>query len=134
MTRTTERTITYSRDPSGREVAHVPLARRSETAAIYRDDLERLTTSGVPFPWYLNTARCCSYVSAYDPDHLGKNQTVARRLIDAPKGRIVKYRDGDRLNLRRDNLYLTEGASAKGKTPATKLISAKTHEGGNGDA
>ena len=39
--------------------------------------------------------------------------TPARVLLEAGPGQIVKYRDGDRTNLRRDNLYLASGPAKR---------------------
>ena len=37
---------------------------------------------------------------------------VARVIMDAGKGEGVRYQDSDKLNLRRDNLYLVADAKA----------------------
>ena len=44
------------------------------------------------------------YVAFYDPSRAGDTALVARVLL-ASGTRAVRYRDGDRLNLRRSNLY-----------------------------
>jgi hypothetical protein len=115
-------TILYTRDEDGLEVAQVPLRDRSHAvigrAVIERDGLEALQAAGVPTPWFLNTSSSGNaYVNAPDRVHKGRSLPVARTVLGTGKGTVVRYRDGNRLNLKRSNLYLAKHAAAKGKTP-----------------
>lgn len=128
----TQITITYARDADGVEVALVPVNSRKGIvgcATIERSDLERLDAYGVPRHWYLNSAHGCGYVSFAARAFKGGNQTVARLIVGAGFRKAVRYRDGDRLNLRRSNLYLADGPTAKGKTPVAGSDLDQTHEG-----
>jgi hypothetical protein len=51
----------------------------------------------------------------------GTTVTIARLITQASLRRIVRYRDGDRLNLRRDNLHFDAGWA---KDRERKIISA----------
>lgn len=101
------RAIIATRDAGGREVVHVHLA-RGQVATLDRNAFDRLMRLGVSPNWFLNVAGSGKlYVRASVPVALGwgNNVTVAR-LIAAPEGKeVVRYRDGDCLNLRHSNLY-----------------------------
>ncbi len=105
--------------PSG-EAVRVPIFnRRNEVidfAEVYADDLARLEQQGFGLRWYFNRASGKSYVSTAERFHKGGNAQVARLISGAPKGLVVRYRDQDPRNLRRENLYFETG-NAKGKTP-----------------
>jgi hypothetical protein len=49
------------------------------------------------------------YVFHYDPSHPGTGSPVARTLTNAGPRRVMKYRNGDRTDLRRSNLYNVAG-------------------------
>jgi len=61
------------------------------------------------------------YVSFYDPWSAGEMATLARLLVGAGRGQRVRYRDGDRTNLRLSNLRIERGA-AKGVTPNARVM------------
>ena len=131
--KTRDNTIPFTRDDDGLEVAHVPLRDRQREvigfAIVERGDLEALQAAGVQTPWFINSAASGhSYVNAPERKHRGRSQPVARVIMSAPNGVIVRYRDGNRRNLRRSNLYLTEHPCAKGKTPLTGSISCEKPE------
>ena len=122
--------ITFTTDPDGTEIALVPVGRREgRTAEIRADDLSELERQGVSRFWYFKTANGNGYVNAHDPDHLGGNRTIARLLTNAGKGQSVKYRDGNRLNLRRSNFYLVESGNARGQTPKAGSDLCQSREG-----
>jgi hypothetical protein len=128
----TRNTTKFTRDPDNTEFALVPVNARSGIvgyAILDRDALERLEADAVPTRWHLNTARGNGYVSCTNRAFKGGNQTVARLITGAGCGQAVRYHDGDRLNLRRANLYLTDGPSAKGKTPVAGPDFAQISEG-----
>lgn len=55
--------------------------------------------------WYLNRQRTVEYVLVNNKK-TGNNCTVARLIMDPPRGYVVRYRNGNRKDLRRSNLYL----------------------------
>lgn len=114
---------TFTRDPDGREVAHVRLGTRKAAnsapkfAKLDRADYEALIADGWSGRWYLNNSgNGYTYVNVADGRHKGSSAPVVRLLENPGRGRIVTYADADRLNLRRSNLVVTTG-NAAGKTP-----------------
>lgn len=113
MTTRINRHPTYAKDRDGKDIVLVPLANHSEPAKLLKDDFERLTSMGLTTSWtFNNDGKGHSYVRTHAP---GSNLiTVARAVADVGRGRCIHYRDGNRLNLRRDNLTSSPGY-AKGK-------------------
>jgi len=110
-----KRSPVYTQDRDGKAIVLVPLANHAQPAKLFPEDLELLSSSGLGMAWTFNPAgNGTPYVRAYANVH-GKLVTVARLILGVGRGRRVQYRDGDRLNLRRDNLVATQGY-AKGKT------------------
>ncbi len=108
-------TISVKTIAAGPGVVHVPLANANEPAIIDSDAFDKLTAAGVSLCWTLNTAgdRQHRYVRAPASGVTGGLVTVARIVMDAGPGQIVRYRDGDPLNLTRSNLYLTSGSAKR---------------------
>lgn len=115
----------FTTDNAGRELAHVPLANREERATLYAEDYRRLmagewspcwqlTNVGWKFPYVL--------VRALNPKGKHRTLTVARLVAQVGKGQRVSYADGNRLNLRRDNLLIHEGHA---RTPVEALQARK---------
>jgi len=97
--------ITNDRDRGS--IVHVPLARDGRREAVLDlDDYNELIGLGV----YQNWQGRGGQVGARGPD--GITLLIARVLTDAKPGQRVIFRDGDCLNLRRDNLDLSEGGFA----------------------
>lgn len=119
------RTSTTSEDQRGRTIVLVPLANHLRPARLLLADFEALKTRGVSDQWTMNEARpghCYVRASAVAPART--LVTIARVLLAAPPGRLIGYRDGDRTNLLRENLYIkgTERRARRGRT--------KQNEGG----
>jgi len=81
------------------------------------EDFERIKAQGLTLCWYMNAR------AAGDRDHAyvrcrvkGKGtRQVAHFVAAPPKGYAVRHRDGNPLNLRRSNLFLTlRGSRTKG--------------------
>lgn len=83
--------------------------RPGQFALIDRADFEQWTAEGRSTRWLLNGAGGYEYVRVHDPEWAGGLVSVARLLLRAKDGRIVKYANGDRLDLRRSNLWMTDG-------------------------
>ncbi len=75
-------------------------------ATIYQEDYDYLMSIGLSSSWNLWPN---GYVIACAYKAKGNNVSVPRVLLDARQGEVVHYVDGNRLNLRRDNLELYEG-------------------------
>ncbi len=92
--------ITHQR---GEYLVHVPLSRNGEKeATVSYEDYHTLLSLGVSPNWQLTGGS----VVARTP--IGQ-ALIGRILMDAKKGQQVRYKDGNSLNLRRDNLMLRNG-------------------------
>lgn len=64
----------------------------------------------------------------YCPQVAGRMAGVARDIIQPGRGRVIRYKDADRLNLRRANLQIEEGR-AKGQSAAPQSIKGPAEHG-----
>lgn len=102
----------FTTGADGQQLVHVALANTDLYATLYVKDYQRLTDAGFSPFWALtNTGGHFRYVlvSARSPGNRRRSLTVARLIAGAGKGQQVSYADGDRLNLRAENLVLVEG-------------------------
>jgi hypothetical protein len=125
--------ITRTHDTDGRPIAVIPLA-NGGTAKMLAADWQEWNRLGLPTRWTLNpTGNGHAYVRAARTRATGCLFTPARVLLEAGRGQIVRYRDGDTSNLRRDNLYLASGPAkrcdatipAAPKRPPSKATEAR---------
>jgi hypothetical protein len=101
-------------DENGQRCVRVPLANAAGEAVTYWETYWELIDSGVSSHWRYNHNRGGQRGDRYVKAYVGsESQTVARLILKAGRGEVVHYRDGNRLNLRPDNLYLTAGGFAK---------------------
>lgn len=115
----------FTIDNGGRELAQVPLARCELHATLYAEDYRRLMDARWSSCWTLtNTGGRFPYVlvQAHNPRGRKRSLTVARLIAQVGKGQLVSYADGDRLNLRRDNLLIRKGTAW---TPVDSLLARK---------
>lgn len=102
----------YTTDTDGQELAHIALANTDQRATLYAEDFRQLMVEGWSRHWTLaNTGGRFEYVLANVRGPMNNPRTVpvARLIAQAAKGRRVTYIDGDRTNLRRDNLRIVKG-------------------------
>lgn len=98
-----DRSPTYT-FADGWELARVPIARDGkQEAVIHKADYLELIGLGLSGNWFLIRNTVCARVPG------GKTILVARAILDAQPGTIIKYLDGDGKNLRRDNLKVMNG-------------------------
>lgn len=101
------RPVVYTTDTDGQPIVLVPLSSGAR-AKLFPRHYERLQRMGIGPNWFLNgNGRGQFYVRAKSPAGSGwGNLAQVARLIACPskRGASVTYRDGDRLNLRWDNL------------------------------
>lgn len=103
-------------DERGRQYAQVPIAGTELFALVDGADLDDLLEIA-PLPWWYNdNGRGQSYVKHHQPGVRGRRGRVARKITGAGQGQIVRYLNGDRLDLRRANLTIGRGR-AVGQTP-----------------
>jgi hypothetical protein len=133
--RTVRRVPTFTTDESGRALVLVPLPDQQQHVRILREDFFRITRAlRASDQWQENdNGKGTNYIRVrlpkerpagipYLEDAVTPRQThavIARLVLKVPSDRIVRYRDGDRLNLVRENLYTEEDDSPRpGKKPA----------------
>jgi hypothetical protein len=110
------RTLIATRDQDGRKIVLVYLANGS-CARLFRKDFKRLMRLGVSPNWCLNKDGTGNYgyVRAPVPAEFGWSATLMMlaRMIVSPRlrGHVIRYRDGNPLNLRRDNLEMVKRAT-----------------------
>lgn len=101
--------ITFATEANGSRIALIPLANTQRKAIIDADDIETLRSKGVSLAFHLNSnGSNHSYVRA--PRSKRNKVMVVRAITDAkPYEEHVHYRDGNRENLRRENLIVCPG-------------------------
>lgn len=108
-----QRDPTYSIDPLGNRLAHISMANTDRKAVIYAEDFARLMAAGFSRCWKFNQnghGNGYPTLNAFSPEGFNREVMVARLVAEAPRGWCVSTRDGDSLNLRRDNLEFKRGA------------------------
>lgn len=91
----------------GEAVHRVPLSNRPDTfATLDKAGYDLLVARGVDFLILSTVTGGNSYVQAQRPGSLHRWDTVARLITGAGKGQLVRYANGDRLDLRHSNLHL----------------------------
>ncbi|HFF6212255.1 MULTISPECIES: hypothetical protein [Stenotrophomonas] len=106
----------------GHEVAEVPLANGRGTASLYAEDYRRIIADGYHPDWCVTVgANATPYVATRG----GRRTTIAARLVAcAMPGNRVRYVDGDRFNLRWNNLLVTEGPSKQDARNIVEIFEA----------
>lgn len=90
---------------NGREVYRVPLDReKTKWATVWAEDYELLVGIGLSPNW--SSAHRQGYILAPAYKHPNNQVMVARVLLNAGPGETVGYKDRDKRNLTRDNLYI----------------------------
>jgi hypothetical protein len=96
--------ITTTKDDNGKEIALVPLFNSRKKAAIYIEDYNELLAMGVPTRWRLVYGVLKVRLPGQRADSF-----LARLLLDCGPGQIVRFKDRNKTNLRRDNLVIAPG-------------------------
>jgi hypothetical protein len=103
-----------------RELITVSVSNRFETT-LYRDDYAVLLALGLSPSWFIWRSGYVATPAPYSPNG---HVNVARVLLDAGEGEVVRYVDSDKLNLRRENLLIEPGFALRrdraALTPAHK--------------
>lgn len=115
-----------STDPDGTPIITVPLT-NGYAATLYLEDWERITTLYGPNWQSLSNGRGRVYASAKrhpDADPMDPRIgpiTMARAIVGAKLGEIVRYRDSNTMNLRRTNLYIVRRKRSAESTATSEL-------------
>lgn len=89
------------------EYVTVPVNRGKHTAKISPEDYGRLKAAGWLERWYVNSnGTGSSYVRSDIANRPESKTTIARLILGAGPGDVVRYRRNDRLDLRRSNIYI----------------------------
>jgi hypothetical protein len=96
---------------AGGAIVRVPLGnRRGVYAILDRADWDAWIKAGRSRTFFLNdNGQGGAYVRFRDTGTAGRVASVARTLVNPGPGKIVRYRDGQPLNLTRQNLVVTDG-------------------------
>ena len=107
-----------------RLLARVPLGGEPGIyAEMWKDDFDFLIRLGLSPNWACYRGNVGFYVTASAVESPSNRVLVARVLLDADAGQMVRYADGNPLNMRRENLRVV--ANAKAKTRARAFIRSK---------
>jgi hypothetical protein len=104
------------KDRDGREIVRVPLGPAFEHhAVLYAEDYKRFCEQYGDNAWYATQAKQdCPDLLYVRVSYRGRSVMVARLLLGAGAGRgIVRYVDGNTLNLRRNNLRVVVGTDER---------------------
>jgi hypothetical protein len=96
----------------GKPITLVPLAGSPDPAALFPEDFDAIKAAGFSDQWFLDSdGKGHGYVRVWRGGTApkAKNIAVARLIMQPESGEKVCYLDGNRLNLRRDNLTLERG-------------------------
>lgn len=111
--------VLHATDTDGAEIVLVPLANLTVKAKVLKEDYERLIALGLSNRWNLNSNNNGLHYVRVSPVNLKGGQTltellVSRLVAQAGSKQIVRYQDGNRLNLRSDNLITSKGTAKHG--------------------
>lgn len=115
--------IIHSIDIDGTPIVQVEMTNRPGWFAIVdRIDFEDLILRGVPLRWFVNRSGAGNeYVRFGRSDVAGKLGSIAPLIMRPGKGRIVTYRNGNRLDLRRRNLQVASGNAKGARAPIERM-------------
>lgn len=99
-------------------IVRVPIRRHPGVfATLDAEDWQRWIATGHSPALYINdNGTGTYYVRAKRYDVAGGTVNLSREIMQPGVGRVVRYHDGDYLNLTKGNLYVEEG-TARGQTP-----------------
>jgi hypothetical protein len=110
--------VQHATGPDGKAIVRVELTNaRGLHATFDRDAWEDyLSRGGNPRLFYNDNGSGTFYVRTFQPGVAGKVVSVARELLRAGRGQVVRYLNSDRLDLRTSNLSV-EAGFAPGQSP-----------------
>ena len=104
----------YTTDADGQQLVHIALANSNQRATLYAEDYQRLMDAGFSPSWqYTRNKSGSAYVTVGACTHKGVDCLVpfSRLVAMAEAGQMVRYRDGNPLNMRAANLKLETGTA-----------------------
>jgi len=118
--------LIYSTDPNGQKVVGVKLSNRPDRCWLYQRDYDAIVAEFGQCSWFMNSnGQGSDYVRLKDRT-IGNNRNVARLVFGSPFRTHIRYRDGDRLNLRSRNLEMQVGSGGcpKKRRKSVKAIAS----------
>lgn len=98
-------------DAAGNPLIHMPLS-GGAVCVLDAPDFDRLAALGVTDRWHFNDdGKGNAYVRVMLRRPAGNLVMVARLILEAPKGQVIRYANKNPLDLRRVNLTLDNGFS-----------------------
>lgn len=113
--------ILHSTDSNGKPVVKVPLSNSNQFATLYEQDFNDLTGLGLSLKWSQASDGMVRVNVTGRP-----NLSVARLVTNAFK-ETVSYANGDKTDLRRDNLILDDSGRGNAKSRARDLVKPRSH-------
>ena len=113
-----QQTVTeHTTGADGQQLAYIALGDSGRRATLYAEDYRRLMDTGFSPCWqHTGDGRGHAYATlgAYNAKGVDCLVPVARLVAQAKAGQIVRYADGNPLNLRSENLKLRAGVARYG--------------------
>lgn len=105
----------WTTDERGRDIVRVPVDETGlRHALVDADDFDRLQSTGLTGVFFVvNNGKGQLYVRTGCTDVSGGQVTVARAILGLGRGEVVRYRAGDRLDLRRCSIQSERGAAKR---------------------
>jgi hypothetical protein len=121
--------VTHAIAPDGAEIVYIALANHTEPATILREDFDEFQARGLSLLWTLNSnGHGNSYVKMGASMTKGNLVQVGRIIARARGKTMVRYLDGNRLNMKRGNLALRACRGAKQDLPERLQLSGYCDE------
>lgn len=98
--------VTYGTDPDGRFIASVRVTSRATKAILYQEDYDRVVAQYGRHEWAAQNNDALKDTVFVSGPNAGGKTDVARFLTGNVAGKVVRYVDGNPLNLRKSNLAL----------------------------
>ena len=115
LARPTRYPVTYHTDVKGNEIVEVGIA-HNRSFTMDKISYLKLIELGLSMAFWLNDdGNGNEYVRTHYPpaSETANNVQVVRLILDVPQKNVVRYKDGDRLNLRLSNLFFMSKAKMR---------------------
>lgn len=115
-------------DKGGAAIVQMPLA-GGAVATVDADSFDHYAAPGRSTQWCLmGDGKGNAYVGVWLPS-AKTTVMVARLLLDAPRGKVIRFHDRNPLNLQRSNLYLDAGFAKQREKDVAQSAELDEQEG-----
>jgi hypothetical protein len=109
--------VTFATDPDGKQIVGVTLSNRPVTAWLYVEDYARVLKLYPSSAWSLTgDSKGHTYVRVRGAGKSQPSIYIARLIAGDHERTAVQFKDGNSLNLRRNNLFHAPGGGKRRKT------------------